>query len=69
MYDGAAGIGFSAPFLMIEAVAPVQPDIEPALRLGRGCGDGAPVSAEVEVIRSYSMFPGPQAKKLRPTDW
>src|SRR5262249_7145410 len=56
MHKGAAGVGFQRlletldTFLMIETVAPVQADIEPALGLRRSGGDRAPIGAEVEAI-------------------
>ncbi|ESZ07858.1 hypothetical protein X736_09420 [Mesorhizobium sp. L2C089B000] len=58
MHEGAIGVRIQRllealyAFLMVEAVAPVQPDIEPALRLGRGGGNGAAIGAEVEMIHA-----------------
>ena len=64
-----SGIGFQRllealdAFLVVEAVAPVQPDIEPALGLGRAGGDGAPIGAEVEAIHVFhSKSCRPRAK-------
>ena len=37
-------------FLLVEAEAPIQPQIEPALRFGRGRGDCQGMRAEVEAI-------------------
>ena len=37
-------------FLEVEAEAPVESEVEPALRLGGGGGDGAGVVAEVEAV-------------------
>lgn len=62
MHEGAAGIALQRlleafdAFLVVEAVAPVQPDIEPALRLVRGGGNGAAIGAEVEVIHALLLL-------------
>ena len=58
MHERAAGVGLQRllktldAFLVVEAVAPVQADIEPALGFRRAGGDGAPIDAEVEAIHS-----------------
>ena len=58
MHHGASGIAFQRllealdAFFVVEAVAPVQADIEPALGFRRAGGDGAPIGAKVEAIHA-----------------
>ena len=61
MNHGACGVGLEGPhealdaLVVIEAVAPVEADIEPALRLWRRGRDTAPVRTEVEAIHGSSL--------------
>ena len=54
MRHNASGVGLERllkafdPFLMVEAKAPIQSEVEPALCLGRTGGDMAGVTPEVE---------------------
>ncbi len=75
MHHGASGIALQRllealdAFLVVEAVAPVQADIEPALGFRRAGGDGAPIGAKVEAIHaafflSHSWRPARTAKSI-----
>src|SRR5271154_5311595 len=65
MRHDALGVGFkglleaSDPFLMVEAEAPVQTEIEPALRLGRPGGDCSGVTSEVEIFHACPVILAP----------
>src|SRR6202000_2865056 len=58
MHHGASGIAFQRlpkaldAFFVVEAVAPVQADIEPALGFRGAGGDGTPIGAKVEAIHA-----------------
>jgi len=43
------------PFLMVEAKAPIQSEVEPALCLGRTGGDMAGLTPEVEVLHAFPV--------------
>ena len=71
MHHGASGIAFQRllealdAFFVVEAVAPVQADIEPALGFRRAGGDGAPIGAKVEAIHA-SFFSSHSWRPARP---
>jgi len=61
MRNIASGVGLERllkafdPFLMVEAKAPIQSEVEPALCLGRTGGDMAGVTPEVEVLHAFPV--------------